>query len=197
MATNVLVIPEDFTYDQYVLKPIVESLFAALGPKATVRVCQNPRLGGVGEALKWHRINEILDRYKGMVDLFLLIVDRDCDTNRKAKLEGLEKEATAALTGHSAVFLAEEAHQEIEVWLLAGLNPLPEKWSWKTIRSECHPKETYYDKVAAARGLLRAPHGGRQKLAEEAAQKYTRIRKLCPEVELLETRIRQALGITP
>lgn len=60
---NVLVIPEDFRKDQYVLKPIIKAMMAQLGkPRAKVRVCSDPLLGGVTEALKWDRIKQILQR---------------------------------------------------------------------------------------------------------------------------------------
>ncbi len=74
---RVLVIPEDFVKDQYILQPLVEAMMEASGkPRARVRICHDPRLGGVAEALKWERVAEILDRYP-MIDLFLLCVDRD------------------------------------------------------------------------------------------------------------------------
>jgi len=58
---NVLVIPEDFRKDQYMLKPIVMAMMKEVGkPKARVRVCQDPLLGGISEALKWERIEEIM-----------------------------------------------------------------------------------------------------------------------------------------
>ncbi len=50
---NVLVIPEDFRKDQYVLKPIIQKMMQAIGLSARVEVCRDPLLGGVGEALKW------------------------------------------------------------------------------------------------------------------------------------------------
>lgn len=49
---NVLVIPEDFRKDQYMLKPIVEAMMKEVGQKAKVAVCQNPLLGGIDQALK-------------------------------------------------------------------------------------------------------------------------------------------------
>jgi hypothetical protein len=91
---NVLVIPEDFRKDQYMLKPIVEAMMKEVGkPKARVRVCQDPLLGGIDQALKWERIEEIINRYKGMVNLFLLCVDRDGKAARKASLNKLEQQA--------------------------------------------------------------------------------------------------------
>ena len=50
---NVLVIPEDFRKDQYILKRLFRRLFQDLGkPAAHVVVCQDPLLGGIGEALE-------------------------------------------------------------------------------------------------------------------------------------------------
>src|SRR5205085_10740520 len=81
---RVLVIPEDFRKDQYVLKPIIEAMMHAAGrPQAKVRVCRDPLLRGVAQALHWQRIAEIIERYAGMTDLFLLCVDRDGDAGRR------------------------------------------------------------------------------------------------------------------
>lgn len=54
-----------------------------------VKVCQDPLLGGVNEALKWERIEEIIDQYRGMFNLFLLCVDRDGKVGRKATLDDI------------------------------------------------------------------------------------------------------------
>ncbi len=192
---NVLVIPEDFRKDQYILKPIIQKMMGAIGSGARVQVCRDPLLGGVGEALKWERIAEILDRYRGMVRLFLLVIDRDCVDGRRAALDMLEQKAREAFSGSDRTFLAEAAREEVEVWVLAGMTDLPKKWSWNEIREECHPKERFYDPYARQRRLLEAPYEGRNRLAREAAGSYGRIRQLCPEdVGDLESRIRAAFG---
>ena len=83
---NVLVIPEDFRKDQYILKPLFRRLFQDLGrPSARVAVCQDPLLGGIGEALKSERLVEIVERYDGMTDLFILCVDRDGEMHRRRR----------------------------------------------------------------------------------------------------------------
>jgi hypothetical protein len=65
---NVLIIPEDFRKDQYVVGPIIRRMFAEVGkPNANVRVCLDPLMGGISEATKWERIKDVLDRYRGMV----------------------------------------------------------------------------------------------------------------------------------
>jgi hypothetical protein len=50
-AVKVLIIPEDPTLDRYILKPIVEQIFADFGRIARVMVLENPRLRGVDQAL--------------------------------------------------------------------------------------------------------------------------------------------------
>ncbi len=185
---NVLVIPEDFRKDQYMLQPIIKAMMQAHGKIAKVRVCTDPLLGGISQALKWERIEEIIVRYTGMVDLFLLCVDRDGEKGRRKKLDVIEHKAVSILpTGKQ--FLAENAWQEIEVWVLAG-HQLPTNWSWREIRSETHPKEVYFLPFANQRSLLNEPGEGRKTLAQEAARQYPRIIQLCPELASLEKRIR-------
>jgi len=180
---NVLLIPEDFTKDQYVVKPVVEAMFKALGwPRAKVRVCLEPRLGGVTRALDSELVASIVDRYRGMTDIFLLLVDRDGNANRRQRLNQLETEAQCQLqstTGRRA-FFGENAWQEIEVWALAG-HDLPADWSWSAVRAEADPKERYFEPFALQRAVHEGPGGGRKALAEEAAKRFERIRQLCPE----------------
>src|SRR5713101_9236838 len=95
---TVLVIPEDFRKDQYILAPIINAMLRELRrPQAVIRVCQDPLLGGIAQALRWERIKEIIDRYEGMVDLFLLCVDRDGNAQRRVALDGLEQYAETVL----------------------------------------------------------------------------------------------------
>jgi len=187
---NVLVIPEDFRKDQYILKPIVEAMMEACDrPRAKVVVCKDPVLGGVTQAMRWEYIQEILDRYRGMVDLFLLCVDRDGVAARRNRLTGLEGQASLALAPEK-LLLAENAWQELEVWVLAG-HDLPQEWAWREIREELNPKERYYVAFAKMRRVIDQPAEGRRSLALEAARRYGRIKQLCPEdIGELENRIR-------
>ncbi len=187
MSYRVLVIPEDFRKDQYVLEPIVTKLFESVGRTAKVIICRDPLLGGVEQALKWKRLQEIIVRYRAMVDCFLLVVDRDGNKTRRKALDGLEEQAAAELVPGKR-FLAENAWQEVEVWLLAG-HDLPSEWAWKDVRAHENPKETYYLPFAKSRGVLDRPAEGRGLLAREAASKYRRIRTLCPELKDLEKRL--------
>lgn len=187
MSFRVMIIPEDFTRDQYVLKPIVAAMFEAIGRKAKVEVCQNPRLRGVSQALDWEQVHAIVDRYRAMFQCFLLIVDRDADPHRRIALDNLEQRALDAFP--AARFLAENAWQEVEVWCLAGHDL--EGVSWEDVRAERDPKERYFVPLARRRGLLDAPGQGRRQLSEEAARSYARLRQLCREdLWALEERVR-------
>jgi hypothetical protein len=190
---NVLVIPEDFRKDQYILKPIVEAMLQAIGRRAKVIVCQDPLLGGVDQATKWERIREILDRYRYSVNIFLLIVDRDGQPGRRDALNALERKAKEYLAA-DRFFLAENAWQEVEVWILAG-HDLPRDWAWKDIRQETDPKEVYFKSFAQARKRLDEPGQGRKTLAQEAAKNYNRVRSRCVEdVASLEDRLKVLLS---
>ena len=171
---NILVIPEDFRKDQYILKPLVSRLFRHLGaPNPRVEVCRDPLLGGIGEALKTAQLVEIVKDRRGMTDIFILCVDRDGSTGRRLRLDELE-----ALFG--AAFFAENAWEEIETWVLAGLD-LPGEWRWADVRGEVQVKEVYFDPLAAQRGVAGELGGGRKTLGEEASHHINAIRQKCPE----------------
>ena len=96
---NVLIIAEDFRFDQFILKPIVKAMLTEIGkPRAKIKVCRRPLLGGVGEAMKWERIAEILDLYR-TVQLFILVVDRDGKEGRRRGLDSLEQQAATVGMG--------------------------------------------------------------------------------------------------
>ena len=193
MSVRVLIIPEDFRKDQFVLKPLIQRMLKEIGVRARVGMCWEPLLAGIGEAMKWDRIKEIIDDRRNMVDLFLLIVDRDCKETRRIKRDNLEKKANEFLAG-AGCLIAENAWQEIEVWVLAGMTDLPSSWKWKDVQAECNPKETYFDPYARERGVLFAAGEGRDPLGRQAAANYKRIRSLCQgDVAILEKRIRTAV----
>ena len=194
MSFNVLILPEDPVKDGYVLRPIIEAMMRAAGkPQSRVHVCDDARFHGTSQALKWQFIQAALSRNAGFYHLYLLCVDRDGNVNRQAALDSLENQARIVI-GEGRAFLAENAWQEIEVWLLAG-HALPRKWAWRTIRAEVHPKERYYLPFAESRGVLDLPGEGRDKLAREAASHYDRIRVRCKEdIQRLEDRIRDWIG---
>ena len=190
---RILIIPEDSRRDKDILKPLFESLFTSIGkPRARIQVCENPVLGGVVEALKSERIREIVSDNEGMTDIFILCVDRDGREGRRGRLNELEEEFSNTQT-----FLAENAWEEIETWVLAGLE-LPTGWNWTAVREEVSVKERYFEPFADQRGVADARGGGRKALGEEAARNIPAIRRKCPEdfdalAQRLETHVRNAV----
>jgi hypothetical protein len=191
---KVVVICEDFRKDQYIAKPLVEAMLGALRIRPTVIVAKEPMLRGVMEVLDWPKLMRVIDRYRGMAQLFLLLVDRDGNEKRRNKLDEIEKAASKHL-GPNVTFLSENAWQEIEVWALAA-QPLPAGWSWSTIRAEINPKERYFIPLVERRELTEEPAGGWRTMGLEAAKAYKRVRMLCKEdVARLEQRIQQHLPL--
>jgi hypothetical protein len=191
---NVLVIPEDFRNDQFILQPLMKAMMASVGaPQARIRVCQDPLLGGISEALKLSNLTAIVKRYRGMVDLFILCVDRDGNAHRRGRLDDLERQIDVTLEGNLK-FLAEHAWQEIEVWVLAG-HDLPTEWVWADIRQEPNPKEQYFERFARSRNVSDGPGGGRKALAEAAARRFDRVCQLCQEdLAVLRSRVLAYIG---
>ena len=173
---RVLIIPEDFRNDQYLLRPLFRRLFRSLEISADVDVCTDPLLGSVREALKPERLQEIVVQYEGMIDLFILCVDRDGETFRRDRLDHIE----AKFGGERRRFLAENAWEELETWTLAGLKLLP-GWRWLEVRAEVSVKERYFAVLAKRRGVADGPGKGRMRLGEEAARNVQAIRQKCPE----------------
>jgi hypothetical protein len=193
---NVLIIAENPQNDRHILIPIIKAMFGSLGrSKVNIDVCRN-HPAGIQKALDWNFIAEIIDDYMYKTDFFMLCVDRDGEEKRDEKLRKLEQNAEGFLTAQnrSSIFLAENAWQEIEVWVLAGLRDLPSNWGWQEVRQEKHPKETYYEPYARDRGILNSPGQGRKTLGQEAARSYGRIKQLCPEdIANLEDRLKMQL----
>ncbi len=188
MSRNILVIPEDFRLDQYILQPLVKAMMRRLErPSANVRVLTNPLLGGLDQAVRLEMLMSIVDQYP-LVDSFLLLVDRDGKEGRRRVLDAREREVGETL-GAGRGFFAQEAWQEIEVWGLAS-QQLPEGWRWSEIRNDPHPKEHYYDVFAGERGIANTLAGGRRQIGRDVSSQYAKIRSRCPELRTLESRIR-------
>ena len=169
---RVVIVPEDHTNDRFILKPIFDRLLNRLGfanPK--IRVAQSKHKG-VDAVLDSAKLAEIIDRYP-MTDLFVLCVDRDCETNRRVRLKQLEE-------AFKPNFLAVNAWEELETWALAGLD-LPSEWNWSDVRRECDVKEHYFEPLAEQMGVSDGLGGGREILGETAAPRIQAIRQKCPE----------------
>ena len=173
---RVMIIPEDFLKDQHILKPLFSRLVRRIGaPSVEIQMCYQPRFRGVDQALVLTDLGGIVRRFGGMVDIFVLCVDRDGRTGRRQRLDQIETEFQ-----DRCVFFAENAWEEVETWVLAGLE-LPSDWRWADVRAEVDVKERYFEPLAAQRGLAHSEDGGRSILGEEASRRITAIRQKCPE----------------
>lgn len=177
---KVLIIPEDPTHDPYILRPVVERIFADLNRPARIEVLRDPHLRGVDEALDQQTVAGIVSD-NPMVDLFLLLVDRDCDRR------GNSTKASARESEHARCLIACLAIEEVEVWMLA-LHPDAVGAPWQTVRAECDPKERF-----AAPALKRigtsGPGAGRKRAMRALVGSWPRLRQLCPEIAQLQERV--------
>jgi hypothetical protein len=178
---KVLVIPEDQELDRYIVKPVVEALFRELDVRARVDVLPEPRLRGAAQALDPAVVREIVED-NPMVDLFLLVVDADCDRDgNKGKASRRERE-------HPGKLIACLAVQELEVWMLA-LHKERIGARFSDVRKECDPKERWAEPLLEAMGTD-SPGGGRQAAMREIRGSYKSLRDTCKELGDLERAIR-------
>lgn len=192
MSYNVLVIPEDFTKDEHILKPVIEAVLRDAGkPKAVVQICRDPNFQGISECLKVDRLRaEVVERYP-MVNLFLLIVDADGKLGRMDALNHVVSELRSDLKGR--ILLAEMVRQEVEILVLAGHNLNP-GWNWGEIRSDPNVKNTYFNELVEREGTQSLPHQGRKLLMRTAIRNWNRIKSRCPEETTeLATRIKEII----
>ncbi|MGC4123202.1 MAG: hypothetical protein QM765_53285 [Myxococcales bacterium] len=177
---KVLAIPEDQEVDQYIVKPVLEALFDDLGVKARVSVLPEPRLRGSSQALDPEMIRSIVDD-NPMEDLFVLLVDRDC--NRERNVE----RALARQAEHSERLITCIAIQEIEVWMLA-LHTEHLDARWNEIRAHCDPKEAWADPLLAKIGGDSLGRG-RKRAMRSLAGNWRSLKSRCQELQELQEAI--------
>lgn len=180
---KVLIIPEDPTHDRYILKPVMERVLQDLDRVARVEVLAEPHLRGVDQALDRETIANIVAD-NPMVDLFLLVVDRDCNRQKN------EQRAQAREQEHPDL-LACLAIEEVEVWLLA-LHPEHIRTAWNIVRTDCDPKEKYCDPLLNTLGRD-GPGQGRKRGMRALSGNWPRLQQMCPEVAGLKERLRHWL----
>ena len=177
---KVLVIPEDQTLDRYIVQPIIEAMFQELGIKARIEVLPEPRLRGTGDALDRETIAGIV-RDNPMEDLFLLIIDRDCDRMRN------EAQARQRAEEHPEKLIACLALQEVEVWMLALYKETLDV-RFSEVREECDPKERFADRLLDRLGRG-GPGQGRKAAMRALKGKWQSLRDTCPELRALQSEI--------
>lgn len=183
MSLRVLVIPEDPTYNGYILRPLVERMLCELGkPNARVTVLTNPKLNGYAHAVSAIR-GDLADRY-GHFDLWLFLPDAD----RAGDLAHLEEE----LAERRVHLFCCAAQPEVEAWLLAGHRDelgIP----WQDVRQHRRLKEDVFEPFLEQFGDSRSPGAGRERLIRQTLTNYRGLLSVCPELADLERRLRDFL----
>lgn len=179
MSLRVLVIPEDPTYNGYILQPLIERMLKELGkPNARVTILTSPKLDGYPHAVSAIR-SDLADRYSHL-DLWLFLPDAD----RAGGLAALEEEM--AHQGVSLICCA--AQPEVEAWLLAGYRD-ELGTSWPDVRRHPRLKEEVFKPFLARSGDARSPGHGRKALMQQTLGNYRSLLVICPELAELETRL--------
>jgi len=183
VSFRVLVIPEDPTYNGYILKPLVERMLGEVGkPKARVTILTNPKLNGYPHAVSAIK-GDLADRYRHF-DLWLFLPDAD----RATGLPGLEEE----LAQRGVHLLCCAAQPEVEAWLLAGYRD-ELGFSWPEVREHQRLKEDVFEPFLTRSGDARSPGGGREKLIGRTLSNYRGLLSVCPELAELDNRLRALL----
>jgi len=183
MSFRILVIPEDPTYNGYILKPLVERMLAEAGkPNAKVTVLSNPKIGGYEQAFNAIR-QELTERY-GHFDLWLFLPDADKARNLKELESELEKKGIRLLCC--------AAEPEVEVWLLAGHRERLKK-KWDEVRKHKRLKEEVFEPFLRHYGDPRSAGGGREALMRQTLSNFRGLLEVCPELEELQKRLEDTL----
>jgi hypothetical protein len=197
MSWNVLVVPEDPTYNGYLLRPLCKRLLREAGrPNANIVVLPEPKVRGISHAKQL--LEDRIPRDWWHFELILFICDADGSADsRKDEFKRLEKLAMQRTRPVTLVCCA--AEQELETWMLSGH---PEKlrdlsWRWQEIRAEVSVKERFFQPFLDRFGDPATPSQGRERLMQEALANYTGMKQRCPELQELENRIRAHLANLP
>lgn len=184
MSCRVLVITEDPTYDEAILKPLMLRMLAECG-RTNARVLVRPRKARGFEHVT-ASIPDIVFEYSHF-DLMICIVDAD-GHDRSDRFRQITRQA--AELGNTLLCCA--AVQEIEAWLLAGhTGKLPAPWH--EVRQEINVKERFFNAFLQEHGDPRRPSGGRGVLMEETLRNYKALLQRCPELAELQRAIADAL----
>jgi len=180
MSFKALVIPEDPTFNGYLLKPLAERLLAESGkPKAQVLVLRDPKTGGFSQAWDLIESGSLNARY-GYYDLWLFLPDGD-QTRDLSKLEQTVQNQRAPL-------IASYLTPEVEVAILAG-HPNADTTGWQAQKMHPRFKEEIFGPFLKKYGNASAPGEGRERLMLDALKNYARMKRLLPEIAAIEKRI--------
>lgn len=189
MSCRILVIPEDPTYNGYILKPLVKALAEDAGkPRARIQILTDPHISGYNTA---HDIihDELPARY-GHYNLWIFMPDADCATPEamsalEAKLKNNPRMTTARL-------LCCPAKPEVEIYACAAYQKNITT-HWSELREHRTFKEDVFEPLRKQVADLRSAGGGRETMINASLRNLPNLLSLCPELRDLRDRIREIL----
>ena len=181
MSFRVLVIPEDPTWNGYILTPLAKALLADAGrPAAKVTLLTNPRVRGYDQALS--AIRRSLSGGYRFFDLWLFFPDADrASADAMLRLE-------ADLDAQGISLFCCPAQPEVEIYACAAFfDDL--RGTWEDARNHPRMKEDVFEPLLAQHGDPRRASGGRDLMIGRSLQNLQMLFRLCPETERLRDRI--------
>jgi hypothetical protein len=182
---RVLVVCEDPTHDQYIVKPVLQRLLKDVRPAASVEVLPDARLGGIDDLLR-ELPAIVADNWK--LDLFVVIADRDGD--RRNNTTRTQDAAARATAGGGKPVVACCAVEEVETWMLA-LYRNEVGALWTTVRADCDVKDRA--EAFLKRKEFGGPGRGRKAAMRALSGQWQGLLQLCDEIGVLRDRIAAAL----
>jgi hypothetical protein len=181
LSCRVLIIPEDPTNDQHILRPLVARLLKECGKgNAKVVMLTNPAVSGYEDAGKLSEIRRAYRRY----DLLVFLPDAD-GKDRTQRFAQFEAEPGPKLLCCAAV-------EEVEAWLLAGHTDKLDR-PWPRVRADISVKENFFAPFLREFGD-RSPGEGRERLMQQTLTNLRGLLERCPELADLQKRICEALA---
>ncbi len=181
MSLRVLVIPEDPTYNGYILKPLIQAVLEDIGkPGARIQVLTNPRLQGYDHALQEIR-GGLVDRY-GFWDIWIFVPDSDrAGADAMGSLE-------VELAGKGVALFCCPAHPEVEIYACVAYRA-DLGMSWEDARAATNFKESVFHPLLKRHGDPRRAGGGRDMMIAESLRNRRELYRRCPELAALRDRI--------
>ena len=182
---KVLVIPEDQTYNGYILRPLVKAIVADTGrASARVEMPRKPRIRGYSHAMTVIR-EELSDLYRHY-DLWLFFPDAD-----RASPDAMRALETELKARGRSLFCC-PAQPEVEIYACAAFRRQI-SGTWNDARTNPRMKEEIFQPLLGQHGDRRRPGGGRDLTIGESLKNLPLLYRLCPELTSLRDRIAAVL----
>lgn len=178
---KVLVIPEDQTWNGYILRPLVKAIMADAGrPRARVTIAPEPRLRGYAHAVK--AIREDLPGLYGFFDLWLFFPDAD-----RASIDAM-RALERNLAERDIRLLCCAAQPELEIYACVAFRSDMQE-TWEDARRNPRMKEEVFQPLVERHGDRRQPGESRGLMIKQSLRNLPLLLQLCPELKRLRDRI--------